>query len=97
MFAFRSAEQLADVIRAQRVAFIDGPIDMFFAKIPEAPVDLVTVNWQAVVDSIVNDLITRVAFDRNRHATFEAEVRLRVSLRDFGEEIGPSRGIAASV
>jgi hypothetical protein len=97
MFAFRSADQLADVIRTQRVAFIDGPIDLFFAKIPDATVDLVTVDWQTVADSIVNDLITRKAFDRNRHATFEAEVHLRVSLGRFGEEIGPSRGIAASV
>jgi hypothetical protein len=59
MFAFRSPDQVAELLRLQRVAFIDGPIDMLFTKIPDLPVDLVTVNWQALAESIVNDLITR--------------------------------------
>jgi hypothetical protein len=79
------------------VAFVDGPIDIPFAKIPDVAVDLVTVNWQSVAESIVHDLITREAFDRNRYTTFEAEAHLGVHLSSFCEEMRPSRGIAASI
>jgi len=91
MFSFRSPDGLADLLRAQRVAFIDGPIDMAYAKVPDAPVDLVTVDWQTVAESIVNDLITLEAFDRNRHTTFEAQAQLRVPLSSFSEAIRPVR------
>jgi len=97
MFAFRNPGHIVDLLGVQHVAFIDGPIDMPFAKIPNVPVDLVTVNWQAVAESIVNDLITREAYDRNRNTTFEAEAQLRVPLSDFTEELHPSQGIAASI
>ena len=96
MFAFRSPDKLTDLLRAQRVALLDGPIDLPFAKVPDAPVDLVTVNWQEVAESIVNDLITRDAFERNRFTTFEAEARLRVPLSNFSQELRPARGMAAS-
>ncbi len=58
-------------------------IDIPFAQIPDVPIDLVTVNWQAVAESIVNDLITREAFDGNRYTTFQAEARFRVPLNTF--------------
>jgi hypothetical protein len=79
------------------VAFVDGPIDLPFTKIPDVLVDLVTVNWQAVAESVVNDLITREAFERNRFTTFQAEAQLRVPLTSFTEEMHPSQGIAASI
>ena len=69
---------------------------MPFAKIPDVPVDLVTVNWQPVAQTIVNDLITGEAFDRNRLTTFEADAHLRVSLANFAEEMRPTRGMAAA-
>jgi hypothetical protein len=97
MFAFRSSDKLIELLRTQRVAFVDGPIDIPFAKIPDVAVDLVTVNWQSVAESIVHDLITREAFDRNRYTTFEAEAHLGVHLSSFCEEMRPSRGIAASI
>jgi hypothetical protein len=91
MFSFRSPDRLIDLLRAQRVAFIDGPIDMPFVAVPDVPIDLVTVDWQAVAESIVNDLITLEAFDRNRHTTFEARAQLRVPLSSFSEPIRPVR------
>ena len=97
MFAFRNPGQMVDLLRAQRVAFVDGPIDLPFWKVPDVPVDVVMVNWQTVAESIVNDLITREAYDRNRNTTFEAEARLGVPLSSVCEEIRPLRGIAASV
>jgi hypothetical protein len=95
MFTFRSPQQVADLLKARRVAFVDGPIDLPFTKVPNVPVDLVVVNWASVVESIVSDLTTREAYDRNRNTTFEAEARLRVPLSSFCEEIRPLRSIAA--
>lgn len=89
--AFRSPDELVNLLRAQRVAFVDGPTDLPFADIPDAPVDIVTFDWQAVSESIVSDLITREAFDHNRHATFHAQAHLRVPLNRFAEEIRPTR------
>lgn len=95
MFAFRSPAQIADLLKAQRVALVDGPIDVPFAKVPEALLDLVTVNWRPIAESIVNDLITREGFEHNRHTTFDAEAHLRVPLTSFCDEIRPARGIFA--
>jgi hypothetical protein len=97
MFAFQCPDTLCDLLRGRRVAFVDGPIDMPFVKVPDLPVDLVTINWQTVAESIVNDLITGEAFDRNRFTTFEAEAKLTVPFSSFSEDIRPTRGIAASV
>jgi hypothetical protein len=97
LFAFRNPVEIVDLLRTQRVAFIDGPIDLPFAKIPDVPVDLVTVNWQTVAESVVNDLMTREAFERNRFTTFQADAQLRVPLSSFSEEMHPSQGIAASI
>ena len=97
MFAFRNPTELTDLLAARRTALVDGPIDMPFCKIPDVFVDVVTVNWQVLAESVVNDLITREAFERNRYTTFEADVRFRVPLRSFCDEMRPSRGIAASV
>jgi hypothetical protein len=94
MLAFRSPNQLADLLKTHCVAFVDGPIDMPFAKVPDVLIDLVAINWQAVAESIVSDLVTHDAFDRDRHTTFEAEAYFRVPLKRFCEEM-PARGIWA--
>lgn len=94
-FAFRSPDSLVELLCAQRVALIDGPVDIPFISVPDTPVDLVRVNWQPIAESIVNDLITREGFEHNRHTTFEAEAHLRIPLSSFCDEIRPSRGIWA--
>ena len=93
LFAFQCPGEVTDLIRAQRVAFLDGPIDMPFAQAPDAPVDLITHDWPGIAESIVNDLVTLKAFDRNLHTTFEAQAQLRVPFSNFAEPILPTRGI----
>jgi hypothetical protein len=95
MFSYQSPDGLADLLQVQRVAFIDGPIDMPFANVPDTPADLVAVDWKAVAESIVNDLVTLEAFDRNRSTTFEAQARLRVPLSSFCESFRPSRSMGS--
>ena len=94
MFSFQNAPELTSLIKSQRVAFIDGPIDVAFSQVPDASVDLITFDWKAVSETIVNDLVTLEAFDRNLHTTFEAQAQLRVPLSKFSETIRPYRSIA---
>jgi hypothetical protein len=90
-FSFQCPDGISDLLKAHRVAFIDGPIDIPFVEVPEVTVDLVTFDWQFVAETIVNDLITLEAFDNNRHTTFDAQAQLRVPLRCFAETIRPLR------
>jgi hypothetical protein len=86
-FCFRSPRAVTDLLRAHRVAFVNGPVGMPFARVPDVRVDLVTVDWQLVAERIVNDLITQDAFQEPGPTVFEAEARLGVSLSDFAQNI----------
>jgi hypothetical protein len=68
-------------------AVINGPVSMPFARVPDVQVDLVTVDWQLVAERIVNDLITRDAFQLPGPTVFEAEAKLRVALSDFVQSL----------
>jgi hypothetical protein len=85
--SFRAPGTLADLLRVQRVAFLNGPVSMPFAKVPEAQVDLVLVDWQIVAEQIVDDLITQDAFQNSSSTIFEAEAKLRVPLSAFAQSI----------
>jgi hypothetical protein len=78
---------VSDLLGTHRVAFINGPVSMPFAKVPDARVDLVTVDWQLVAERIVNDLISQDAFQEPGPTVFDAEARLEVSLSDFAQSI----------
>ena len=86
-FCFRSPGAVTDLLRTHRVALLNGPVAMPFARVPEVAVDLVTVDWQLVAERIVNDLITQDAFQQPGPTVFEAEAKLRVSLGDFAQSI----------
>jgi DNA-binding LacI/PurR family transcriptional regulator len=80
---FRCPAGVTELLQERRVAFINGPVTMPFAKVPNVRVDLVTVDWQLVAERIVDDLITQEAFKIAGPTVFEAEANLRVSLSDF--------------
>lgn len=86
-FCFRSPAAVAELLGAHRVAFIDGPVSMPFAKAPDVKVDLVTVDWQLVAERIVNDLISQDAFQLPGPTVFAAEAKLRVPLSAFAQSI----------
>jgi DNA-binding transcriptional ArsR family regulator len=87
MFCFRRPKAVTELIRQQRVALIDGPVNMPFTKVPDVRVDLITVDWQLVAEAIVNDLITQEAFQRACSTTFEAQPHFRVPFNQFAESI----------
>ena len=84
-FSFRAPSAVADLLQAHRVALINGPVSMPFARVPEVRVDLVMVEWQLVAERIVNDLISQDAFQEAGPTVFEAEAKLRVPLSDFAQ------------
>jgi hypothetical protein len=69
------------------VAFLNGPVSMPFAKVPDVRVDLVVVDWQWVAEQIVNDLVSQDAFRLVGRTIFEAEAKLRVPLNEFAQVI----------
>jgi hypothetical protein len=85
-FCFRAPAAVADLLQSHRVAFLNGPVSMPFAKVPDARVDLVTVDWQGVGEKIVDDLISQEAFQEGP-TIFEAEARLAVPLSAFAQSI----------
>jgi hypothetical protein len=85
-FCFRAPQAVADLLLAHRVAFLNGPVSMPFAKVPDAKVDLVTVDWQMVARQIVDDLISQEAF-HSGPTIFEAEAKLGVPLSAFAQSI----------
>jgi DNA-binding transcriptional regulator YhcF (GntR family) len=91
VLSFQCPNGVAELLRKHRVAFVDGPIDMPFVEIPDLLVDVITFDWPAISETIVNDLISREAFDAGRHTTFEAEAFLRTPVGNFAETIRPVR------
>jgi hypothetical protein len=86
-FCFRAPDAVAELLRTQRVALLNGPVSMPFARVPDAQVDLVTVDWQLVAEQIVDDLIDQTAFQDAGPTIFEAEAKLRVPLSAFAQSI----------
>jgi hypothetical protein len=86
-FCFRAPDAVAELLKTQRVALINGPVSMPFTKVPDVQVDLVTVDWQLVAQQIVDDLINQDAFQLPGPTIFEAEAKLRVPLSAFAQSI----------
>jgi hypothetical protein len=92
MFCFRAPEAVTRLLAARRVAFINGPVNMPFTRVPAVQIDLVTHDWQSIAKTIVDDLITQDAFGNTRPITFEAECHLGVPLSRFAQDVagGPA-------
>ncbi|HTG44402.1 MAG TPA: hypothetical protein VK633_07700 [Verrucomicrobiae bacterium] len=85
--SFRAPAGLTDLLRLRRVGFLNGPVSMPFAKVPDVRVDLVVVDWQFVAEQLVNDFVSQDAFRNSETKIFEAEVKLRVPLNEFVQTI----------
>ena len=86
-FCFRAPHAVADLLQSHRVALVNGPVSMPFARVPEVQVDIVTVDWQFVAEKIVDDLISQDAFQLPGPTYFDAEAKLRVPLSAFAQSI----------
>jgi hypothetical protein len=84
---FRAPGGVIDLIKTQLVAFLNGPVSLPFAQVPQISVDLVVVDWQVVAETIVDDLITQDAFQQSGPTVFDAEAKTRVPLSAFAQSI----------
>ena len=84
---FRTPHTVADLMQARRVALLNGPVSMPFARVPKVNVDIVVVDWQRVAEKVVYDLITQEAFQNGRTQIFDAEAKLQVPLSEFAHSI----------
>lgn len=80
---FRNPEAVVDLLKIRRIGFVDGSVTIPFSKTAHVHVDLVSVNWQLVSESIVNDLVTQRAFQQSDCTIFDAQSYSDVSLREF--------------
>jgi hypothetical protein len=87
MLACRRPRAVTELLKTKRVAFLGGPVNMPFARLPDVKVDLVTFDWQVMTKSIVDDLITQRAFQTPGSTIFEAQAHLRVPLSRFAQNI----------
>jgi hypothetical protein len=87
LLCFRVPDSMFDLLRRRPVAFLNGPVNMPFTRIPDVEVDLVTIDWDSFAKMLVNDLVTQEAFDCGSQTIFEADLQLRVPLGKFAQEI----------
>ena len=87
LFAFRAPEALARLMTRSRVALSGGPVSFPFAQVPDVVADMVIVDWQLVAEQIVNDLISRKAFNRAETTVFEPKAHLRAPLIQYGQRL----------
>jgi hypothetical protein len=87
MIAFRAPEALMNAMSRCRVAFTGGPPSIVFAQALEVPMDLVLVDWQLIAEQVVNDLISKCAFERGEITVFEATPAIRVPLDQYAQSL----------
>jgi hypothetical protein len=87
MFAFRAPEALMRLMAACRVAYTGGPPSFPFAPVTDVAADLVIVDWQLIAERIVDDLLSKRAFDSSEMSVFHAQPHLRVSLSRYAESL----------
>lgn len=87
MFAFRSPEVMTLIFERCRVALVEGPVNMPFARLPDVCVDLVLLDWKLVAQKIVGDLIMDSEGNVSKPVTFLAESKIRVPLNHYAEAI----------
>ncbi len=85
LLAFRAPEMLTQLMRQTRIAFTGGPPSFVFSSVPDVPGDIVAVDWQLIAEQLVNDLISRKAFDRKQTTVFEADTHLQSSLSQHAQ------------
>jgi hypothetical protein len=86
-FSFREPEALMELAQRSRIAFTGGPPSIPFAQVRDVRAELVIVDWQLLAEKIVDDLISKKAFDRSNTTMFKAKAHIRASLGDYSQVI----------
>ncbi len=86
-FSFREPDALMQLADHCHVAFTGGPPSIQFAQVRDVRVELVVVDWQLVAEKIVNDLISKKAFEGNQTTVFAAQTQIRALLSQYSQSI----------
>ena len=78
---------MTEILEHCRVALVEGPVNMPFARLPDVRVDLVLLDWKLIAQKIAGDLIIDADLSARNPVTFLAESRLRVPLSQYAEVI----------
>ncbi len=78
--AVREPEIFARLSNERRLALVEGPINVTFAAIPKALVDLISIDWEKITERIVADLMASAPLSASGQIVFKAASRLRVAL-----------------
>jgi hypothetical protein len=87
LMATEEPESFDRLTKYSRVALLDGPVSIPAARMTNATVDLVTVDWQAVAKRIVDDLTTRRPGALEQPCVFEATAQCGVPLSRFSQRL----------
>ena len=85
LISLRAPQAFGRLLQKCRVALPDGPVTTVLGALPDAPVDLITVNWRSVSKRIVGDIARKRAFKESRPTVFEATPRYRAALHRYAE------------
>jgi len=85
--AFRAPDRLIDLMSRKRVALVDGPVSLPFAKTPPVRADFAVADWEAVASGITDEILTGKAFESPTRTVFEAIAYLQAPLNEFAQTI----------
>lgn len=81
LLGWRPRDTVVSVLQSCRVALVAGPMELLLlGNLPEAKVDLITVNWRRVGERIAKGLFSGAALDESKTTVFEADAQLRAAL-----------------
>jgi hypothetical protein len=87
LLGFRAPKDFAKLLARVRTLLTQGPVNLAFAQVPDAPADIIAVDWQLVAERIVADLVNKVRFIPREVVTFEAQWLRRVPFSTYALSI----------
>jgi hypothetical protein len=85
--AMRAPQTFERLLRGCRVALVDGPVSIPFEEPPNAPVDLVVVDWHKATLSIVNELLIKKTALNEDFVSIKASAQVGASLGEFVQRL----------
>jgi hypothetical protein len=78
----REPDALGELMEKHQVAFVEGAPSSPFAEVPDARVDVITLDWKPVAERVVEALVPHKTGD-GAPLVFEAKAHLSMRLKEF--------------
>lgn len=83
----REPGAFGELMGKRHVVFVEGTPSAPFAIIPDVRVEIITLDWKMVAETIVEDLAAKAGLSPAESLVFDAEAHLAVWLRDFCRQL----------